>query len=153
MVLDLYKKDNGHLGMDLTKNANYMTKTNRIQHLNSVYVKCIFLKRPDEGKKPMWTLLLTFSCIAESWSFYYVRMDLFAVCLYHMIAHKESNKQFGLTYCITLPYFLRLTVELFCLPKQSMMRQWVNFYFRSMIILDADVTARSLWNPLMKYLI
>ena len=80
VLMDISMKDDLRYGMDL-KNANdmtcliYMTKTNRIQHLNRVAGKYIFLQRPEGQRNPVWTILLTFSPICETRAFYYVGMD------------------------------------------------------------------------------
>ena len=93
-LMDIYMKDDTHYGMDV-KNANdltcfiYMTKTNRIKHLNSVVGKYIFLQRPEGQRNPVWTILLTFTSIPETRAFFYVRTDSFAVCLYYLIIYRE----------------------------------------------------------------
>ena len=94
IVMDLYMKDDLHYGMDV-KDANdltcflYMTKTNKTQHLNSVANRNIFIRRPETERTPVWTALLTFSPVPETRSFYYVRTDSFAVCLYNLITQKK----------------------------------------------------------------
>ena len=117
-------KDDTRHGMDVSKNPDdltcylYMTKSNRVQHLNSVAAKYIFLKKPEEERKPVWTPLSTFLPIPETRTFYYIGTDSFAACLYHFIVHKESiDKDFKLKYHINLPYYLRMTVELFLFAK------------------------------------
>ena len=56
--------------------------------------------------------------IPETRTFYYIGTDSFAACLYHFIVHKESiDKDFKLKYHINLPYYLRMTVELFLFAK------------------------------------
>ena len=117
-------KDDLRHGMDVSKNPNdlfcylYMTKSNGIQHLNSVAGKYIFLRRPEGERNPVWTLSLTFSPIQETRTFYYVGTDSFPVCLYHLIVHNEGvNKDFRLSYYVNLPYYLKITVELFLFAK------------------------------------
>lgn len=115
VVMDLYVKGNFRYGLDV-KHVNdltcflYITKTNRIQHLNSVAGKYIFLRRPEGERNPIWTILLTFSPIPETRAFYYVGMDLFA--------HRENaNEQLGLRYYINVPFYIRVTTELFLFAK------------------------------------
>ena len=85
-----------------------MTKSNRIQHLNSVAQKYVFLRRLEGQKHPT----------SETQTFFYIGTDTFAACLYHMTIHKEGmNKKDGLTYYVSLPYYLRMTFELFLFAK------------------------------------
>lgn len=123
VIMDMYFKDDPGNCFEVPKNPNdlfcylYMTKTNRIQHLNTVAGKYIFLRRPEDGTQPAWMLLLTFKPIPETRSFFYVGTDSFAACLYHVISHKQGiNKEDELTY-INLPYNLRMTVQLFLFAK------------------------------------
>ena len=109
VLMDIYMKDDNNLTCFI-----YMTKTNRIQHLNSVAGKYIFLRRREGQRNTVWTILLTFTLIPETRAFFYVGTDLFAVCLYHLIIHRESiDSELGLQYYINMPYHLRITAELF----------------------------------------
>ena len=70
VVVDMYSKDDARQVIDF-KNPNdmtcylYMTKSNRIQYLNSLAGKYIFLRRPEGQRNLVWTLLLTFSPIPD----------------------------------------------------------------------------------------
>ena len=72
VVMDMYFKEDTS---QASKNPNdlccylYMMKTNRIQHLNSVAGKYIFLRRPEDEAQPVW-MLLTFKPIPETRTFF-----------------------------------------------------------------------------------